>query len=54
MLTAPDWRTAYPALRTRLRGDEVVLLKASRGIALEGIIELLRRDFAPADHVVEA
>jgi len=32
-------------LRERLAGDEVVLLKASRGVALEGILPLMERDF---------
>jgi UDP-N-acetylmuramoyl-tripeptide--D-alanyl-D-alanine ligase len=45
VITAPDWREAYPRLRERLEGDEIVLLKASRGIALEGILPLLERDF---------
>ena len=46
VITAPDWSAAYPRLRGRLQGDEVVLLKASRGIALEGILPLLEQDFA--------
>ena len=45
VLTAPSWREAYPALRAELTGDEVVLLKASRGIALEGILPMLSADF---------
>ena len=45
VITAPDWREAYPLLRARLEGDEVVLLKASRGIALEGILPMLEADF---------
>ncbi len=45
LITAPDWREAYPALRDRLEGDEIVLLKASRGVALEGILPLLEEDF---------
>jgi UDP-N-acetylmuramoyl-tripeptide--D-alanyl-D-alanine ligase len=45
LITAPDWKTAYPLLRERLAGDEVVLLKASRGVALEGILPLIERDF---------
>ncbi|NJD17762.1 MAG: hypothetical protein FIA95_00530 [Gemmatimonadetes bacterium] len=51
IVTAPDWRSAYPALRARLAGDEVVLLKASRGVALEGMLPLLAADFgaAPAE-----
>jgi UDP-N-acetylmuramoyl-tripeptide--D-alanyl-D-alanine ligase len=45
LITAPDWKEAYPLLRERLAGDEVVLLKASRGVALEGILPLIERDF---------
>jgi UDP-N-acetylmuramoyl-tripeptide--D-alanyl-D-alanine ligase len=45
LLTAADWKEAYPLLRERLAGDEVVLLKASRGIAMEGLLPLLERDF---------
>ncbi len=41
LLTAPDWREAWPQLRSRLRGDETLLLKASRGVAMEGLLELL-------------
>jgi len=33
-------------LRDRLEGREVVLLKASRGVAMEGILPLLEADFA--------
>ena len=46
VLRADDWQIAYPTLRERLEGDEVVLLKASRGVALEGILPSLERDFA--------
>lgn len=46
MIVAGTWRDAYPALRARLKGNEVVLLKASRGIALEGILPMLVDDFA--------
>jgi UDP-N-acetylmuramoyl-tripeptide--D-alanyl-D-alanine ligase len=45
LITAVDWKEAYPLLRGRLAGDEVVLLKASRGVALEGILPLIERDF---------
>lgn len=45
LITASDWEEAYPLLRERLAGDEVVLLKASRGVALEGILPLIERDF---------
>ena len=44
-MTADDWRAAYPTLSARLTGDEIVLLKASRGIALEGMLPLLEADF---------
>ena len=45
ILVAEGWREAYPGLRDRLLGEEVVLLKASRGVAMEGILHLLERDF---------
>jgi len=45
LLTAADWQAAYPLLRARLKGDEIVLLKASRGIAMEGMLPLFERDF---------
>jgi UDP-N-acetylmuramoyl-tripeptide--D-alanyl-D-alanine ligase len=48
VVVAGDWKSAYPALRDRLAGDEVVLLKASRGMALEGMLPLLAADFGAA------
>lgn len=48
VVTAPDWKSAYPALRERLSGSEVVLLKASRGVAMEGLLPLLAADFGAA------
>lgn len=45
LVTAPGWREAYPALRDRLDGHEVILLKASRGVAMEGVLPLLEADF---------
>ncbi|MDH5589747.1 MAG: UDP-N-acetylmuramoyl-tripeptide--D-alanyl-D-alanine ligase [Gemmatimonadota bacterium] len=45
LMTAPTWNEAYPSLRGVLTGDEVVLLKASRGVAMEGILPLLESDF---------
>ena len=45
VLRSQDWRKAYPALRDWLDGDEVLLLKASRGIALEDMLPLLDSDF---------
>jgi len=49
VISAADWREAYPSVKKRLSGDEVVLLKASRGIALEGMLPLLEADFAADD-----
>jgi UDP-N-acetylmuramoyl-tripeptide--D-alanyl-D-alanine ligase len=54
VIGAPDWRSAYPTLRARLAGDEIVLLKASRGVALEGILALLERDFSTPGGAAEA
>ena len=47
VISAENWCTAYAELRGRMTGDETVLLKGSRGVAMEGIIPLLHRDFAP-------
>lgn len=41
LLTAPDAPGLGPLLRPRLRGDELVVLKASRGVALERILPFL-------------
>jgi len=41
LLTAADPLALGPALAARLRGDEVVVLKASRGLALERILPAL-------------
>ncbi len=38
LVTAPDPPTLGPILAARLRGDELVVLKASRGVGLERII----------------
>jgi UDP-N-acetylmuramyl pentapeptide synthase len=38
---APDPVALGPLLSERLRGDEVVVLKASRGVALERILPAL-------------
>ena len=45
VVTAEAWADAYPELRERLEGDEILLLKASRGIALEGLLPMLEGDF---------
>jgi UDP-N-acetylmuramoyl-tripeptide--D-alanyl-D-alanine ligase len=41
LLTAPDPLALAPLLAPRLRGDEIVVLKASRGVALERILPAL-------------
>jgi UDP-N-acetylmuramoyl-tripeptide--D-alanyl-D-alanine ligase len=41
LLRAPDPLTLAPMLGPRLRGDELVVLKASRGVALERILPAL-------------
>ncbi len=38
LITAPDAETIGPLVAARLEGDEVVVLKASRGVALERIL----------------
>ena len=45
LLVGESWQDAYPKLRERLGGDEIVLLKASRGVRLEGILPLIESDF---------
>jgi UDP-N-acetylmuramoyl-tripeptide--D-alanyl-D-alanine ligase len=42
LVTAPDPLTLAPLLTARLRGDELVVLKASRGVALERILPALK------------
>lgn len=46
VIVAEDPLQAYEALRPRLKGNETILLKGSRGVALERLIPLLERDFA--------
>jgi len=41
LITAPDVEALGPRLRAALKGDEVVLLKASRGVALERVLRHL-------------
>jgi UDP-N-acetylmuramoyl-tripeptide--D-alanyl-D-alanine ligase len=45
VLTAPDRDRALDLLRPRLRDGDVVLVKASRGIALDLLIDALRDEF---------
>jgi UDP-N-acetylmuramoyl-tripeptide--D-alanyl-D-alanine ligase len=42
LITAPDPLALAPLLSERLRGDELVVLKASRGVALERILPALK------------
>ncbi len=41
LIVAPDAAALGPGLRAALKGDEVVLLKASRGVALERVLTYL-------------
>jgi len=41
LLTAPDADALGPRLKAALKGDEIVLLKASRGVALERVLRYL-------------
>ncbi len=47
-ISAADPLEAYRQLKGRLNGDEVVLIKASRGFALERVIPEFERDFGVA------
>jgi UDP-N-acetylmuramoyl-tripeptide--D-alanyl-D-alanine ligase len=42
LVTAPDPLTLAPLVAERLRGNELVVLKASRGVALERVLPALR------------
>ena len=46
ILSVIDPLEAYEELRGRLAGDEVLLMKASRGVALERLIPLFESDFS--------
>ena len=46
VIAVEDPLEAYASLRPLLKGDETILLKGSRGVALERIIPLLENDFA--------
>ena len=47
LVTAPDPLTLAPLLTQHLRGDEIVVLKASRGVALERILPALKARAKP-------
>ncbi len=48
LIATEDPLAAYEALRPSLRGGETILLKGSRGVALERLLPLMERDFAQA------
>jgi UDP-N-acetylmuramoyl-tripeptide--D-alanyl-D-alanine ligase len=48
LVTAPRLEDAEEVLRSRLGGTEVVLLKASRGVAMEALVPSLEELFGPA------
>ncbi len=54
VIAVEDPLEAYERLRPALRGDETILLKGSRGVALERLIPLLERDFASNEGSAEA
>jgi UDP-N-acetylmuramoyl-tripeptide--D-alanyl-D-alanine ligase len=54
LVSADDVMDAYDAARPHLKGDETILLKGSRGVALERWLPLLERDFAGDGEVVHA
>jgi UDP-N-acetylmuramoyl-tripeptide--D-alanyl-D-alanine ligase len=45
ILSVEDPLEAYEELRGKLAGDEVLLMKASRGVAMERLIPLFEEDF---------
>ena len=49
LITAPDAPALGPVLAAALQGNEVVVLKASRGVALERILPALTARANPAD-----
>ena len=49
LITAPDPPALAPLLAQHLRGDEIVVLKASRGVALERILPALKARAKQAD-----
>ena len=48
LLTAPDAPALAPLLADRLEGDELIVLKASRGVALERILPAIANRVVPS------
>ena len=48
LLADEDAARGYELLRERLEGNELILLKGSRGVALERMVPLIEADFGPA------
>ncbi|HEX8244035.1 MAG TPA: hypothetical protein VF541_11080, partial [Longimicrobium sp.] len=51
LIAAEDPVQAYEALRPTLTGRETLLLKGSRGVALERLLPLIERDFGSVEPV---
>ena len=49
LMAVDDLDEAYSTLRKRMGGGETVLLKASRGVAMERLVPLFERDFGGQD-----
>ncbi len=49
ILSVMDPLEAYEELRERIAGDEVLLMKASRGVSLERLVPLFEEDFGGSD-----
>ncbi len=48
LLASAEAAEGYALLREHLQGNEVILLKGSRGVALERLVPLFEADFGPA------
>ena len=48
LLASTDAAEGYALLRRYLEGNELILLKGSRGVALERLVPLIEADFGPA------
>ena len=48
LLACPDPAEGYALLREHLEGNELILLKGSRGVALERLVPLIEADFGTA------